>query len=50
MLSGEDIMKDIELPLIVFVVLPEQITELYGATKLISHFQLGVQTFTDVVL
>lgn len=42
MLSGKEMMKNIELPSIVFIILPDKISELYGEAKKNSHFELGV--------
>lgn len=44
MLNGKKIEKNIEVPSIVFVILPEKKAEYYGVTKMLSHFVFGIQT------
>jgi len=44
MLEGQNIMKSIEFPSMVFVILPDDKAEHYGVAKMLSHFQFGVQS------
>ncbi len=44
LLEGTNIMKNIEFPSIVFIVLPDEKAEYYGVAKMLSHFEFGVQS------
>jgi hypothetical protein len=44
MLNGKRIKQHLELPSIVFVILPDEKAESYGVTKKLSHYEFGLQT------
>jgi hypothetical protein len=44
MLNGKRIKQHLELPSIVFAILPEKVSDYYGVTKKLSQFESGLQT------